>query len=86
MALDENGNVFCWGDNFNGKCGDGETHNISTPKMVKGLEQEHIIEIKAGSNHSAAITKSQKIYLWGKNYNYQRFQSNPLFLHLIFQS
>lgn len=37
-----------------------------TPCLVESLQDKEIIDISCGGAHSAAITKSGKLYTWGR--------------------
>ena len=37
LAIDDKGNVYSWGINDNGQCGDGTTDDIMEPKAIPFL-------------------------------------------------
>lgn len=37
-----------------------------TPTLVTALEGKNVVNIAAGSNHSAAVTDEGALYTWGK--------------------
>ncbi|MCX5638920.1 MAG: hypothetical protein NTX52_14685 [Planctomycetota bacterium] len=74
LALDSNHNVWAWGKNYYGQLGNGSVVDSSTPvKVQKKIGQEqptdltHIVYIDAGFEHSLAIDKDGKIWVWGRN-------------------
>lgn len=79
MALDIEGNVYCWGDNQHGQLGDGSTDQNLAPVRVVGEDKnrngihdanegylENIVAISAGYWHSLAIDANGVIWTWGK--------------------
>ena len=60
------GSVECWGDNSNGKLGDGTTENRGSPTLVTpGLTTA--TEVALGGDHSCALLESKTIKCWGRN-------------------
>uniref|UniRef100_A0A3B4ZFF3 Uncharacterized protein n=1 Tax=Stegastes partitus TaxID=144197 RepID=A0A3B4ZFF3_9TELE len=60
LLLSEN-EVYAWGNNTMGQCGQGHTSTpITKPKKVLGLEGVSIQQITAGTSHSLAWTQ-----FWG---------------------
>lgn len=53
-ALDANGGVRCWGDNFSGQLGDGTTTNAFAPVAVQGWPR-NATAIAAGMSFSCAL-------------------------------
>ena len=79
MALDVNGYVYTWGDNYYGQLGDGSTDQNLAPVKVVGEDRNHngaheenegylenIVAISAGYWHSLAIDANGTIWTWGK--------------------
>ncbi|MDR0596872.1 MAG: Ig-like domain-containing protein [Clostridiales Family XIII bacterium] len=72
LALDENGNVYEWGECINGQLnslpgGNGVDYNV-TPSAVAFLSDKNIVGIEAGLNFSVALGSDGKVYTWGENY------------------
>jgi alpha-tubulin suppressor-like RCC1 family protein len=68
VALTEDGEVFCWGDNSNGQCG---TENRSAP-IRSPLAVSHgvmagkvITKIAAGLNNTLALSSTGELFVWG---------------------
>ena len=77
LSLDCNGQVYAWGRNEWGECGDGTTIEIlSTPKIVETLKNVDILDIKAGGAHNVAMSKDYDFYIWGANRYYQCMTGN----------
>jgi alpha-tubulin suppressor-like RCC1 family protein/regulation of enolase protein 1 (concanavalin A-like superfamily) len=73
LALDYQGRVWSWGDNSNGKLGNGITAPFSdTPVVVTGLptagdgSNKQVISILAGDTYSLALMSDGTVYGWGK--------------------
>eukprot|EP01083_Nonionella_stella_P174272 603653_1 len=68
IVVDENGVVFTFGNNEFGQCGqDEEEEYILSPAKVMGIPP--IQKVKAGSYHTAVITRTQskQIFMFGSN-------------------
>ena len=65
MVLCTNGELYCFGDNSDGQCS-GFEKVVDEPTLIEFEdEDEFIVDIKAGFNHSIAKGLSKKIYVWG---------------------
>ena len=71
VALDEEGKVYTWGDNYYGQLGDEMTYRSKVPICISNKENElkgkKIISISAGGYHTVAIDEEGKVYTWGNN-------------------
>lgn len=66
VALDEDGNVFTWGDGSYYDLGHGtDNANVYSPKKVEGLPI--IKQVAKGKNHTLAIAENGDIWGWGNN-------------------
>lgn len=70
VILKEDGTVVAFGQNNVGQLGNGATDITTTtisntPVAVVGLTD--IIQVIAGSQHSAALTAGGEVYVWGRN-------------------
>jgi len=65
-ALSDMGGVKCWGrnDQYIGQLGDGTEIERYTPADVNGLASG-VVDIAAGSYHSAALLQNGRIVCWG---------------------
>ncbi len=63
-AVTTNGGVVCWGDNLNGKLGDGTTWSRLTPTAVIGLSSG-VAAVAAGQEHTCALTIAGGVLCWG---------------------
>lgn len=66
LALDKEGNVWSWGVNRCGQLGMGDTQNRTIPEKITEID-EKVVSVAAGSQHSGAVTSSQRVWLWGAN-------------------
>ena len=64
LALATDGTVWAWGDQTNGKLGNGVSDSASaSPQRVSGLT--NVVAIAAGSNTSLALRKDGSVWIWG---------------------
>eukprot|EP01029_Cantina_marsupialis_P029661 TRINITY_DN781979_c0_g1_i1.p1 TRINITY_DN781979_c0_g1~~TRINITY_DN781979_c0_g1_i1.p1 ORF type:complete len:519 (+),score=70.11 TRINITY_DN781979_c0_g1_i1:134-1690(+) len=67
FAVDENNDVWSWGDNCKGQLGLGDTVNRSVPEMLTGFGLKKVKIISACDRHAACVTTCGKVYTWGSN-------------------
>lgn len=76
IALDHNGQVWGWGNHFNGQVGHGEVMNDSSKSIARRAVQvineddfplSNIVKISAGSSHNIALDASGTVWVWGNN-------------------
>jgi alpha-tubulin suppressor-like RCC1 family protein len=66
VALDENGNIWTWGEGDSGQLGDGGyPDSVPTPTLVTNIS--NVIAIAAGYEHAVALTASNIVWTWGDN-------------------
>lgn len=65
VALDENGDVYTWGNNLNYMLGDGSSTSNSriAPQCI--ISGKKVVEVGAYSTAAYAITEDGELYLWG---------------------
>ena len=63
MAIDEEGNLWTWGDNSRGQLGDGTRVDKNFPVQV--ISGTYFKKISAGENHSLAIDIEGNLWGWG---------------------
>ncbi|XP_071953940.1 E3 ISG15--protein ligase Herc6-like [Antedon mediterranea] len=73
IVISDKGQIMSWGRDSEGQCGHGEVHlkKRTTPKVIKSLSKEIIIQVACGSKHTLALAKSGKLYTWGDNSYWQ---------------
>jgi alpha-tubulin suppressor-like RCC1 family protein len=65
-AVRQNGTLWAWGSNANGRLGDGTAVNKSSPVSVIGGFTDWC-QVSAGSAHTAAVRQNGTIWAWGCN-------------------
>ena len=65
LAVREDGTVWAWGCNMNGRLGDGTETDRHLPVQVKGLEKA--VAVAAGVKHSLALCADGTVWAWGDN-------------------
>ncbi|OLF07653.1 hypothetical protein BLA60_27175 [Actinophytocola xinjiangensis] len=66
LALDGQGRVWSWGDNFNGALGDGTMTERRSPVQVTGLPTG-ITQVAAGNHTGYALREDGTVWVWGTN-------------------
>ncbi len=68
-AVKNDGTVWCWGLNTEGRLGNGNNTQQLSPVQVKGLGNTgvltNILKVSAGDTHTCAISNSGYAYCWG---------------------
>lgn len=67
LALTDEGSVYAWGANRHGQCGVGHNFTVLEPQSIPFLRDRHIVQISAGSTHSAALSDEGLLYVWGSH-------------------
>jgi len=68
-AITTNGTLKCWGLNFNGQLGIGNTTQMLLP--IEVLDSDNYVSVSAGAYYSCAINNGSTIKCWGSNGNGQ---------------
>ena len=63
--------VFCWGRNYSGQLGLGNTDNQNLPIQCSSLLNIDTVDIKCGDSHSLVLTVNQKVLSCGYNVHMQ---------------
>ena len=75
LALGSDGNAYAWGDNGNGRLGDGTTAQKTTPVRVgkpAGTPADFTyVQVSTRGFHSLALGSDGNAYAWGYNYSGQ---------------
>lgn len=65
-ALEDTGQVWCWGSNWYGQLGHGAPIGVErAPVRVPGLTG--VVELSLGQHHSCARLESGRVRCWGRN-------------------
>jgi alpha-tubulin suppressor-like RCC1 family protein len=68
LAVTSDGKVYSWGQNVDGRLGDGSTTSRSTPVAVDMsgvMAGKTIIAVAAGEDHSLALSSDGLVFAWG---------------------
>jgi alpha-tubulin suppressor-like RCC1 family protein len=65
-ARKDDGSLWCWGDNTDGKLGDGTTMLKSSPTQVPVLGTT-VAEVALGGGHTCARKNDGSLWCWGSN-------------------
>jgi alpha-tubulin suppressor-like RCC1 family protein len=67
-AIQTGGALSCWGENYWGAIGNGETSDspVTTPTQVTIPGGEPVISVAAGRGYTCAAVQSGKVYCWGR--------------------
>ena len=58
--------VYAWGCNDEGALGRKSNDSDEfLPGLVDGLKQSKIVQVSAGDSHTAALTSTGEVYVWG---------------------
>jgi alpha-tubulin suppressor-like RCC1 family protein len=69
-AILDDGSVSCWGENLEGRLGDGTTTDRNTPTQTSSLGTDRTaVAITAGEYHTCAILDDGSVSCWGYNGN-----------------
>lgn len=68
LALTARGQVLAWGSDDAGQLGDGRMTDTANPVRVKLPRGTKITAIRAGCEHSLALTSKGKVLAWGYNH------------------
>jgi alpha-tubulin suppressor-like RCC1 family protein len=72
LALQNDGTLWAWGNNGNGRLGDGSTSFKVLPVQVSGFGSgSGVAAISAGQAHSLALKNDGSVWAWGSNSNGQ---------------
>lgn len=88
-ALTQAGHAYCWGADNQGQLGDSAGEPVcpvpsaalsctTTPVRVALPDGVALVSLAAGADHNCGATASGEVYCWGKNYNAQLGDSDPL--------
>lgn len=72
LALTENGEVWSWGSDDDGRLGlGGDASPSGVPEHVASLDGQGVVALAAGDISSYALTSDGRVFAWGSNNNGQ---------------
>lgn len=69
LALQDNGVLWAWGNNYRGQLGDGTNSDSPVPVQVSSLTS--VTDLAAGGFHSLALLNDGSVWAWGHNFSGQ---------------
>lgn len=94
LVINENGNIFTWGEGLDGQLGHGVLDNEYYPRQIKSenIEKIKFIDVMGGISHSIGVTKEGYVFGWGSNmknqlnfYNKNKHFLTPILIPLYEQ-
>ena len=82
LALDKNGCLWRWGNNYYYQLGDGTNSMNENPRKfpASAFDGKKIVSVAAGSEHALALDEAGNVWQWGrpwsKGYKFQRSNSS----------
>ena len=68
IAMDENNQLYGFGKGIFGQCGYGHTEDAISPKKIIFSENNIIIDVKCGGEHTMFLSNEGKVYVCGHGY------------------
>lgn len=65
LALDNDNNLWAWGENEQGQLGDGTTTDKTSPTKIE--TNITFVQLSAGAFHNAGIDTEGRLWVWGLN-------------------
>ena len=65
VAIDENREIWSWGDGDYGKLGHNSTDQQGIPKKISFFKDKYILTASCGPKHTAVVTEDGKVYTFG---------------------
>ncbi|MEE2811940.1 MAG: hypothetical protein VX320_01855, partial [Candidatus Thermoplasmatota archaeon] len=66
-AINEEAELWCWGENNYGQLGYTGHGNSGEPRLVEALEQQGVLQVSLGSSIGCALTGDWNVFCWGHN-------------------
>lgn len=64
LAAVESRQLWAWGDGSFGKLGKKDLKMTTSPVLIKDFGKEGIAQLECGTQFSALLTKTGKVYTW----------------------
>ena len=83
IALSEYGDVYSWGWNEHNQLGHSvDTSTVAIPTLIEGDEDINFVSVSCGTRHSAALSETHVLYVWGWNGYGQLGRSSSTVVHV----
>lgn len=66
FAVTAAGELYSWGNGYQGKLGHGDTDDQLTPKRVDALRDERMVVVSSGLRHTIAVSRDGGVFGWGE--------------------
>ncbi|CAJ04887.1 conserved hypothetical protein [Leishmania major strain Friedlin] len=67
LAISQKGEVYTWGVGRNGRLGHGTDNSEVKPRLVEGLRSSFVVDASCSNAHSAVLTSTGAVYVFGEN-------------------
>ncbi|XQJ27784.1 Regulator of chromosome condensation (RCC1) repeat, putative [Leishmania guyanensis] len=67
LAISQKGEVYTWGVGSNGRLGHGTDSSEVKPRLVEGLRSSFVVDASCSHVHSAVLTSTGAVYVFGGN-------------------
>ncbi|KPA86796.1 hypothetical protein ABB37_00860 [Leptomonas pyrrhocoris] len=67
LAISKRGEVYTWGVGRGGRLGHGTDGAEVKPRLVQGLSMCYVVDASCASAHTAVLTSSGSVYVFGEN-------------------
>ncbi|CBZ27895.1 conserved hypothetical protein [Leishmania mexicana MHOM/GT/2001/U1103] len=67
LAISQKGEVYTWGVGRNGRLGHGTDYSEVKPRLVEGLRSSFVVDASCSNAHSAVLTSTGAVYVFGEN-------------------
>ena len=71
LAANRSGEVWAWGSNEFGRLGQGDADLDVSKLPIKVLQLQNVVDVRAGKEHSLALTGDGRVWSWGANFSGQ---------------
>ena len=66
LARTDDGRLYSWGQGTYGRLGHGHSSGSLTPKLIRGLERQTVVQISCGSSFNVVLDDKGVMYSWSE--------------------